>query len=233
MSSKTFPSLELELERAASLGARFVIGVDEVGRGALAGPVAVGAALIDLQFDEPWPAKLRDSKLISEPNREILEPQVRDWVLASGVGMMSATEIEAQGIVACLRLAGSAAISVLLDEVRAKSLATALVQDGCFILLDGSHNWLGQSTAGFSVVTQTKADRDCVSVAAASVLAKVARDRLMIAMDSEHPHYGFAGNKGYSSAGHIDALKNVGPSAQHRLSWLTKILSTDSDQANA
>ncbi len=232
MSSKTFPSLELELRQAASLGVRFVIGVDEVGRGALAGPVAVGAALIDLRDTSPWPADLRDSKLISEPNREKLEPLVREWVLASGVGMVSAAEIESNGIVAALRAAGSAAISSLLDAVRANSQASALVNEGCLILLDGSHNWLGSSTAGFTVVTQTKADRDCVSVAAASVIAKVARDRLMIELDGALPGYGFAGNKGYSSAGHIEALRQLGPSTEHRTSWLAKILANDSDESN-
>lgn len=232
MSSKTFPSLELELEQAASLGVRFVIGVDEVGRGALAGPVAVGAALVDLRSPSAWPAALRDSKLISEPNREILEPKVQQWVLAHGVGMVSAAEIEADGIVTSLRTAGSAAISQLLDAVRADSRAAELVNDGCFILLDGSHNWLGSSTAGFRVITQTKADRDCVSVAAASVLAKVARDRLMIALDAEIPAYGFAGNKGYSSTKHIEVLKSQGPSREHRVSWLSKILANDSDETN-
>lgn len=232
MSSKTFPSLEFELERAAIHGARFVIGVDEVGRGALAGPVAVGAALIDLRSASAWPASLRDSKLISEPNREILEPQVRDWVVAHGVGMVSAAEIETDGIVASLRAAGSAAISQLLDAVRANSLAGELLKDGCLILLDGSHNWLGSSTAGFMVITQTKADRDCVSVAAASVLAKVARDRLMIALDAEIPDYGFAGNKGYSSAQHVEVIRSQGPSREHRVSWLSKILANDSEETN-
>lgn len=231
MSSKTFPSLEVELEQAASHGVRFVIGVDEVGRGALAGPVAVGAALIDLQSNTPWPADLRDSKLISEPNREKLAPQVRDWVLASGVGMVAAAEIESNGIVSSLRAAGSAAISTLLDAVRAKSQAATLVNEGCLILLDGSHNWLGSSTAGFTVVTRTKADRDCVSVAAASVIAKVARDRAMIELNETLSEYGFAGNKGYSSSAHIEALRQFGPSSEHRTSWLAKILASDSTES--
>jgi ribonuclease HII len=146
--------------------------------------------------------------------------------------MVSANEIESNGIVAALRAAGSAAISSLLDDVRANSQAATLVNDGCLILLDGSHNWLGASTAGFTVVTQTKADRDCVSVAAASVIAKVARDRVMIELDGALPGYGFAGNKGYSSAGHISALRQIGSISEHRTSWLAKILANDSDESN-
>jgi ribonuclease HII len=89
-------------------------------------------------------------------------------------------------------------------------------------ILDGSHNWLAR--APFKVKVQTKADRDCASVAAASVLAKVTRDRLMVDLAKDVTGYGLEGHKGYASAGHIAAVRELGPSQQHRLTWLTRIL---------
>jgi ribonuclease HII len=221
------PSLDIERALAREHGVRFVIGVDEVGRGSIAGPVAVGAALIDLESAADWPSELRDSKLMSEKARERNFPLVQDWVIASGVGMTPASRIETDGIVRSLELAGGVAIGELLSALSVDR--AALATEGCLVLLDGSHNWLGGSAFGLKVVTKTKADRDCVAVACASVLAKVERDRLMIALDEQLPQFGFAGNKGYASAGHIDALRAVGPSAEHRLSWLTKILAGETE----
>jgi ribonuclease HII len=80
---------------------------------------------------------------------------------------------------------------------------------------------------GINVIARTKADRDCVSVACASVVAKVERDDLMIELGARMPEYGFEGHKGYASAAHIDAIRSLGPSAEHRLTWLTRILSDD------
>ena len=220
MSSKPYPSLDFELALGRELGVRYLIGVDEVGRGAIAGPVAVGAALIDLRAARDWPAELRDSKLMSEKSRERNEPLVAAWVRASGIGMTPATRIESDGIVRALELAGGAAIG----EVLAATDRAELIGEGCAVLLDGSHNWLANSAYGLPVRTRTKADQDCVSVACASVLAKVARDRLMINLDGEHEGFGLAGNKGYAAAGHIARLREVGPTPIHRHSWLTKIL---------
>jgi ribonuclease HII len=222
MSSKTsqLPSLSFENTFAASK--RFIIGIDEVGRGSIAGPVAVGVALIDLkEISENWPAKLRDSKLISEKTREAIFPEVSSWVHSWAVGMASVEEIETKGIVESLALAGSRALAEMLQE---SELRATLASDGVQIILDGSHNWLGTKTMGFDVVAKTKADRDCVSVACASVLAKVTRDRLMLEIDKEYPRFSLASNKGYASSDHIAALKEHGPSPIHRLSWLTKIL---------
>jgi len=223
MSLKTFPSLDLERSLWAA-GSRFVIGMDEVGRGAIAGPVAVGVALVDrdsASVEEPWPAKLCDSKLISEKVRnEILEP-VKNWVAASAVGMSSANEIDSKGIVAALALAAGRALDVLLADAQ---LRMSIAQDGATIILDGSHNWLGAKASGIDVVVRTKADRDCVSVAAASVISKVERDNLMIALASSYPEFGFAGHKGYAAETHIAAVRSLGPSQEHRVTWLTKIL---------
>ncbi len=223
MSSKTFPSLSLERELWAS-GARFIIGMDEVGRGAIAGPVAVGVALLDRQsaaIETPWPAKLCDSKLISEKVRNQILPDVQQWVSGHAVGLASAQEIDFRGIVAALALAAGRALDSLLADA---ALRQQIASDGAVIILDGSHNWLGAQAAGIDVIVRPKADRDCVSVAAASVISKVLRDNLMIEMSPQFEPYGFAGHKGYAAETHIQALKNFGPSIEHRVTWLTKIL---------
>jgi ribonuclease HII len=211
MSTKTSPNLNLE-RSLFDKGAKYVLGIDEVGRGAIAGPVAVGVTVIDRSaLETPWPAKLRDSKLISEKVREELFEPTASWVTQWAVGMASAKEIDANGIVWCLEAAAKRAIDHLdvnFDEVHA--------------ILDGSHNWLAR--APFKVLVQTKADRDCASVAASSVLAKVSRDRLMIDLATKIQGYGLEGHKGYASAGHIAALRKDGPSEEHRLTWLTRIL---------
>jgi ribonuclease HII len=214
MSTKTSPSLNLERELFAS-GAKFVLGIDEVGRGAIAGPVAVGVAVIEIaKLNEPWPVKLRDSKLLTEKVREELFEPSGNWVNQWAVGMASAKEIDANGIVWCLEAAAKRAVDQLqvnFEEVHA--------------ILDGSHNWLAR--APFKVMVQTKADRDCASVAAASVLAKVTRDRLMIEMSKSVEGYGLEGHKGYASASHIAAIRDLGPSDEHRLTWLTRILADE------
>ena len=223
MSSKTYPSLDLEKELWAN-GSRFVIGMDEVGRGAIAGPVAVGVALLDKTSEKsqtPWPEKLCDSKLISEKVRnEIVDP-VANWVTASAVGMVSAASIDSKGIVDALATAGSMALAELLEDL---TLRKEIIRDGAVIILDGSHNWLGAQSSGISVMVRPKADRDCVSVAAASVIAKVARDKLMIELSQSVSGFGLEGHKGYASASHIEAVRRLGPSPQHRVTWLTKIL---------
>jgi len=223
MSSKTsqLPSLSFE-NSFFETGTRFIIGIDEVGRGSIAGPVAVGVALLDNQRDlQAWPEKLKDSKLISEKTREEIYPLVTSWVSGWAVGMATVEEIEAHGIVEALGLAGFRALEQL---VRDPALREAMAKDGVMMILDGSHNWLGAKALGMPVTVKTKADRDCVSVAAASVLAKVTRDRLMLEVHEVHPNYSLGSNKGYASEGHIAALREHGPSPVHRLSWLTKIL---------
>jgi ribonuclease HII len=229
MSSKTFPTLSLE-QSFFDRGVEFVIGIDEVGRGSLAGPVAVGIAVIRKSTHDgrsDCPAKLADSKLISEKVREELYDPVQHWVTASAVGMASAQEIDEQGIIAALSLSATRAIKALPADVRS---AIAAAPETAQAILDGSHNWLGGALGPVASMVQTKADRDCVSVSAASVVAKVARDRLIVELAGAHPElepYGLAGNKGYSSAAHIAALQELGPSEHHRKTWLTKILGND------
>ena len=208
------PTLERERELLAGHGCT-VAGVDEVGRGALAGPVTVGAVLVCAATTAP-PAGLRDSKLLRPAARRALVPALRGWALAWGVGHASPAEVDDLGVVAALGLAG------------ARALEAADLDAGA-VLLDGDRDYLtaalGRRTrdgdgAGLPrVVTRVRADVACASVAAASVLAKVARDALMVDLALQHPAYGWGANKGYGAPAHLAALAEHGPCAQHRLSW--------------
>lgn len=205
----------LRLERSLHReGVPWVIGCDEVGRGAIAGPVAVGLSMIDRGVKR-HPAGLRDSKMLSEPRREQLAPLARDWSVYAAVGLATAEEVDRLGIMICLGLAGTRALEQLYD-------AGAPVSEAV-IILDGSHDWLTAHGHGVPRVrTRIKADRDCASVAAASVIAKVHRDRLMIEADDTIPGYGWKGNKGYASVEHYAAINELGPSELHRRTWLHK-----------
>lgn len=202
-------------------GVRYLAGVDEVGRGALAGPVSVGIAVVDLERQKPL-AGVRDSKLLTAAERERLEPLVRTWSVASAVGHSSAQEIDAIGIIAALRLAGTRA---WLDI-----LALGVTPE--LVLLDGSHNWLSpaeqltlfdepaaDAACDAPVHTKIKADMQCLSVAAASVIAKVERDQQMRDLHLEYPAFGWDVNKGYATALHRDVLRAAGPTPYHRVSW--------------
>jgi ribonuclease HII len=217
MSSKTYPTSELEGQIFGS-GVTQLLSIDEVGRGAIAGPVAVGVTITSVEtFKTPWPAKLCDSKLMSEKQREESFQPVAEWVDQWAVGMASAEEIDKIGITKALALAAERAIEKLSFE-----------PTGARILLDGSHNWLGNRSYGVPVAVRPKADRDCASVAAASVLAKVTRDRLMVELAEEFPGFGFEGHKGYASEAHIEAVRRLRPSVQHRVTWLDRILGIES-----
>jgi ribonuclease HII len=205
------PTLEVEQVLHAE-GARFVIGCDEVGRGAIAGPVGVGLCVVGREVG-PHPAGLRDSKMLSEKKRELLAPLAAGWALFSAVGLATAEEVDTLGIMTSLGLAGKRALLQLHE-------AGASITDSV-LLLDGSFDWLTPVlSTPLRVRTRVKADRDCASVAAASVVAKVHRDRLMIEADARYPGYGWVGNKGYGSADHYAAIDALGPSALHRKTWL-------------
>lgn len=213
--ASTVPTLRLERALLRE-GARLVIGMDEVGRGAIAGPVAVGLSAVDLGT-RTAPVGLKDSKLLLEPKREQLQPRVAGWSRHCAVGMASNERIERVGIIAALGLAARRALDALRED------GVDLI--GAVVLLDGSHDWLtpalGDSLASaLRVTTKVKADRTCAAVAGASVLAKVARDRLMIASDAVHPGYVWTSNKGYASAEHYAGITTLGASALHRWSWL-------------
>jgi len=214
--SRPRPDVEVE-RRLASGGARWIAGCDEVGRGALGGPVTVGLALVDMEALSTPPEGLADSKLLSARRREALVPLIEPWVARWAVGHATAAEIDERGLTAALRLAGLRALADLghTPEV---------------VLLDGRHDWLTPpaqvgwfDTDGAAVtppvVTEVGADRRCATVAAASVLAKVERDRLMVHLAHEFPSYGWDVNKGYGSPAHLEALVQWGPCREHRRSW--------------
>lgn len=202
------PDLAVEFEFLEA-GFQYVGGIDEVGRGALAGPVTVGVVVISKDVG-PIPENLTDSKLISKPIRESLIPVLENWAHDFAIGYASPSEIDDIGIVGALRLAANRAISQLRTKPHQ-------------VILDGKHNWLqtnsDESLTKFQVTTKVKADQSCATVAAASVLAKVARDNLMLQADQTYPEYGFAKNVGYGSASHMAAIQKFGPSQFHRRSW--------------
>ena len=213
------PSLRVEraLQRA---GHRLLSGMDEVGRGALAGPVSVGGVVID-DVCRSAPVGVKDSKLLSHQMRERMVPKIQKWATAYAVGHASPEEIDKYGIMVALRLAGTRALTAL-----------PVIPD--LVILDGNHDWLtdpervgllGLIDCGVALApcipvrTMVKADLFCSSVAAASVLAKVERDALMVALAAEVPGYAWELNKGYSAPEHVAALKCRGPSVHHRRSW--------------
>jgi ribonuclease HII len=205
------PTLEVEAAMHAA-GARYVIGIDEVGRGAIAGPVAVGLCLVDAAVGA-HPAGLRDSKMLSEKRRVELAPLATGWARYTAVGLASADEVDSIGIVAALGLAAKRGL-VALHE------AGASIRESV-VLLDGSHDWLNPALASpVRVTTRVKADRDCASVSGASVVAKVHRDTLMIEADARLPGYGWPGNKGYGSVEHYAAITELGATDMHRHTWL-------------
>lgn len=181
-------------------GASVVAGVDEVGRGAWAGPVTVCAAVTGLRRP---PEGLTDSKLLTPRRRGELRAVLADWVTAHALGHASAQECDELGMTAALRLAAVRALEGL--PVRPDA-----------VILDGNYDYLG---GPWRVRTVIKGDQKCVPVAAASVLAKVYRDGLMAELGEEHPAYAFADNAGYPSPVHRAALAEFGPSPLHRLSW--------------
>jgi len=195
-------------------GHGLVGGSDEVGRGSLGGPVSAGVVVVDDSTKRP-PAGLRDSKLLTPSARQALVPRIEQWARAWGVGHASAAEIDSVGLLRALRLAGERAMAQLAHFPGV-------------VVLDGNYDWyrrpapVPQSRPAVEpphVELRIKADLTCASVAAASVLAKVKRDRLMEELAVEYPDYGWATNKGYATRFHLVALRELGPSLQHRRSW--------------
>lgn len=205
------------------MGRRYLIGIDEVGRGAIAGPVAVGAFVVDVSqlTESAIPAKLRDSKLMTEKARNEVFLELESRAPGYAVGYADAKAIDEWGIVWALANAAVDALKQLseLDEIK-----TAIAENQVSILLDGTHNWLESVVSRIPISVRPKADRDCFSVSAAAVLAKVSRDRLMVELAESYPQFGLDGHKGYASAAHIAAIREHGPSEIHRVSWLKRIL---------
>ena len=192
------PGLRFENEARAQ-GRRVVVGFDEVGRGSWAGPLTVGAVVLP---ETGRVNGIRDSKMLTPDRREVLHRRILDWVVAWGVGHASATECDELGMSAAQRLAAARAVEDL-----------GVVPD--LALVDGSWNFV----EGCEARTIVGGDAVCLSIATASILAKVTRDRLMVDQAVNYPQFGFDGNKGYPAPVHTTALVGYGPCPIHRRSW--------------
>jgi ribonuclease HII len=191
-------------------GAKTIVGIDEVGKGSWAGPLVIGIAMLSREIvfsDEPAVALggVRDSKQLSELQREEIFDQVAAKCLRWSIGAASALECDQLGMVEAQRLATARGFAALAEA----SVDVAIV--------DG--RWDFVSPHARKVLVEVKADTDCVSVAAASVLAKVSRDRMMRSLAGDYPQWHFDTNKGYPCPKHRAALQGYGPSAIHRTSW--------------
>lgn len=193
------PTLEFE-ERLWQRGLQYVAGIDEAGRGALAGPVVAGAVIVptNAHYDGVW-AEVRDSKLLSVEKRISLFAAVKEYALAWGIGSASAQEIDQLNIAVATRLAMRRAVEALITQPD-------------YLLID----WVKLPTLNIPQESYTKADQKIVSVAAASILAKVDRDQRLIELDKKYPAYQFAAHKGYGTAKHRAAIEDVGPCPIHR-----------------
>ncbi len=225
------------LERSVvSEGFPLVAGLDEVGRGAWAGPVSVGVVVH--AFDRRPPKGIRDSKLLSEPRREELYPLVAAWCTEWAVGHAGPQECDALGMTRALRLAARRALAelsvvpqvVLMDgghdyvtepdtdpDTDAGAGADADTgPDGDWDTVPGQEPTAGPAPA---VRTVVRGDATCLSIAAASILAKVTRDRMMRSWAESFPPFDFDRNKGYPSPSHRTALSGFGLTSIHRRSW--------------
>lgn len=195
------PTADEEI-RLFEQGATTVAGIDEVGRGAWAGPVSVGVAVLTRVSIERLPTGVRDSKLLSARQREALFDRLRDAVLVYAVGHATSSECDQLGMTRAQSLAAERAFGEIPCPIDA-------------VIVDGRTNFSPCPVARVLV----GADRHCISVASASVLAKVTRDRLMIEMAQHFPAYEFERNKGYPSPAHRAALASEGLASVHRKSW--------------
>jgi len=197
----TFQPLEQSL---ASQGYTCICGVDEAGRGPLAGDVFAAAVVLPAQYDLP---KLNDSKKLSPKARKLLFGQIQQQAIAWAIASSSVAEIEQLNILQATLLAMRRAVE-------------ALGAPTDFALIDGNI----KPPLQIPCETVVKGDAVCASIAAASILAKVARDREMVWLDERYPGYGFAQHKGYGTKAHYAALETLGPCAVHRKSFLRRVL---------
>ncbi len=187
-------------DQARSEGFLHIAGVDEVGRGCIAGPVVAAACILD--HTKPTPEGLNDSKKLTAEQRERIDSELRETALAFAVGVVDAGEIDRINILEATKQAMAIAINSLQPAAD-------------FLLIDA----LQLKLVRLPQKAIIKGDSISLSIAAASVIAKVYRDNLMKAYEDEFPGYGFAAHKGYGCASHYDAIRELGPSAIHRMTF--------------
>jgi ribonuclease HII len=198
-------SLKFESEILNKSGLSLIAGLDEAGRGALAGPVVAAAVILP----SPSPSLLKklcdvnDSKLLSAMKREQQYKVIVDTALSFGIGQRSAQYVDRFGII-------SATKEAMLDALQKLDLLPE------YLLIDGRIRLTRSPLPQQSII---RGDSESLSIAAASILAKVSRDMLMIAMDNDYPEYGFAQNKGYGTVYHRNIIERLGPTPEHRLTF--------------
>ncbi len=197
--SKEMASYEMQYQDYA-----YICGIDEVGRGPLAGPVIAGAVILPKDCDILY---LNDSKQLSEKKREVLYEEIMEKAIATGIGVVSPQRIDE--------------INILQATYEAMRLAIADLQVQPTLLLNDA---VTIPQVEIPQVPIIKGDAKSISIAAASIIAKVTRDRLMCEYEKVIPGYGFASNKGYGSSVHIEALKTLGPSPVHRRSFIKNFI---------
>ena len=184
-------------------GYRLIAGIDEVGRGPLAGPVIAAAVILPLEERPSWLSRVRDSKQLTPSQRESIFDRMLESGIAFGVGVVSHEVIDERGIAPATRLAMRYAIEKLSTRPD-------------YLLIDYMR------LPGVRIPQKGVADGDslCISIAAASVVAKVTRDRMMVELDSQFPGYGLAQHKGYGTPEHLEALQKLGPCPIHRKTFM-------------
>jgi ribonuclease HII len=195
------PSLAEE-KLLKSRGYLFIAGVDEVGRGALMGPVVAAAVILPPDFKARWRSKVRDSKQLRPSDREYLCEHICETAISVGIGAASNDIIDSIGIARATRLAMIAAIRQLTPEPQ-------------FLLID----YFRIPEISLPQRGIVNGDGACFSIACASIVAKVTRDRMVTEMDTEYPGYGFASHKGYGTREHLNSLREIGPCRLHRRSF--------------
>lgn len=198
-------------ETAYARGFQCIAGLDEVGRGPLAGPVVAAGVILPRGFAHP---AIKDSKLLTLAQRETVAPIIREHAVSWAVGVVEVEEIDRVNILNASLMAMAKAVHGLHPPPD-------------YLLIDGSQAIpcailrMAEKESGAVPEQKTivKGDRLCLSIAAASILAKLARDEMMVTLDKDYPEYGFAKHKGYGSAAHLEALRRFGPSPAHRKSF--------------
>ncbi len=186
-------------------GTKLIIGIDEAGRGPLAGPVAVGAVVMKPDSELEW---VNDSKKVTEKRRDILFDKIKEEALAWSVQLISQQEIDRLNILEATKKGLHLCVEDIINQLGTKPDV---------ILVDALKDI---DTCGIPYESIIKGDATCYSISCASILAKVTRDRIMQEWDQVYPQYGFAGHKGYGTAKHIQAIKEYGPCPLHRKTFI-------------